>query len=377
MRNSSQRPYHRFSPPALALSLAFFVRGSHALACGGGGITSEAGVVINAQHVLISSREQGSTDIVVQVDVPSASSNFGLLIPVPNEPTIDPEPVPSSELALLDSATAPEIVVDDGDGDGPLIGCGGNKSGDGSGGSMRVTSGQFIEVGPVTAVSLKGDSAAAVNTWLQDNGFVLPTADTETLERYVAAGSYFIAVKRNDRTIDGSASSIGLHYSLPGDHRMLSLGFAKIGADVEVAFTVFLAANTTTGPSAPFTALTLADLDGSELKDDYGTAVRNAVLENDSKAFVLESSTNVSDLAAQLPNLARLLDSGAVVTRATTIIPRDQLTTDAVFATPFTRDVRSSRTLSLAPAPSQPPAGWWGVVLFGALVSFPLRRRNT
>lgn len=361
---------------ALCATWATFVHVDPALACGGGGITSAAGVVIDAQYVVISAREAGTTDIVVQVNVPHANSDFGLLIPVPSEPTLDQEPIPASELAALDDATAPEIVIDEGESDGPLIGCGSSKSA-GDGAVPRVSAGAFIEIGPIVAVALKGDSATAVTTWLDENGFVLPTADTETLERYVSTGSYFIAVKRNDKPSDGSASSIGLHYSLQGDHRTLSLGFAKIGADAQIGFTLFLATKATTGPSAPFKALTLRDLDASLLKQSYDDAVRKAVADNDSKAFVLESATLAADLRPMLPTLSGLLDNDAIITRATTVVERDQLTTDAAFATPFTDNIPTSRRLSLAPSKRQPQAPWFGLVMFGALLSFPFRRRNT
>ncbi len=141
---------------------------------------------------------------------------------------------------------------------------------------------------------------------------------------------------------------------------------------------MFLATKATTGPSAPFKALTLRDLDASLLKQRYDDAVRKAVADNDSKAFVLESATPAADLRPILPTLSELLDSDAIVTRATTVVERDQLTTDAAFATPFTDDIPTSRRLSLAPSKQhQPQAQWFGLVMFGALLSFPFRRRNT
>lgn len=358
-----------------ALAFLRIVHPTPALACGGGGITSEVGVVIDAQHVVISSRAAGTTDIVAYIDVPEATSDFGWLIPVPSEPTLDPDPIPSEELASLAEATAPTIIVKDPEGDAPLIGCGSSKSGGDR--ASGVTSSPFVEVGPVVAVSLKGDSASEVEAWLEDNGFTLTQADSHTLERYVAYRSYFIAVKRNTKVNDGAPSSIGLHYSLTGDHRLLSLGFAQIGADDTVSFTLFLANPVTMGPSAPFQALTLDDLDAALLKVRYSEAVSKAVAARDSKAFVIESSTPASQLRPMLPHLSKLFDDGATITRATTVVSRNALTTDALFASPFTSKVPTSRTLSFAaPNTRGPEAQWFAFAFVGALASFSFRRRK-
>lgn len=159
---------------------------------------------------------------------------------------------------------------------------------------------------------------------------------------------------------------------------MVSLAFARIGADEHVGFTVFLANKATLGPSAPFKALTLDDLDVDALKDDYDLAIRKAVSANDSKAFVIENSTEASSLATELPELSELFDSDAMITRATTVVARDELTADAMFATAFKEDIPDSRTLSFSASKlgsSRTPL--FGMALFGALLSLKIRRRNT
>lgn len=360
---------------ALAVGCSLAVRLTPALACGGGGITSMDGAVIDAQHIVVSSREAGTTDIVVHIDVPGAGSSFALLIPVPSEPTLDDKPVPANELSALAHATAPEIVIDEGSNDTPSLGCGSAKSG--SDATPGVAASEFVEVGPVVAVSLKGDTASAIGTWLADNGFTLPATDTATLERYVSAGSYFIAVKRSDNAPGSSPSSIGLHYSLLGDHRMLSLAFAKIGAASDVAFTLYLATTETTGPSAPFQALTLDDLDGNLLMTNYRDAVKKAVSDHDSKAFVIEHTVRASELSALLPTLSRLLDTEAQLTRATTVVAKDKLDTDVMFTTPVRRVIPTQRRLHWAhlDAHASNPA-WFGVVMVGAWAGFSFRRRK-
>ena len=291
--------------------------------------------------------------------MPQTSADYGVLIPVPSEPTLDSEPVSAADLNALDLATAPVVSNATHDGGGSGCGCigagsmaGGDKGSDTP--NRGVVASTAVTIGPVVAVSLTGDSPDAVRAWLNSNGFSLPQTDAATLDRYVGDGKYFIAIRRNEGVATvpppgaGAPSSVGIHYSLAGDHRMLSLAFTRIGAGSKLAFTLFLAAPKTVGPSEPFKALTLNDLDAATLeRDDYALAVETAVAARDSKAFVLESSTSMGDIAASVPGLARLADPGALITRATTVIAREQLNDDAVFATPFAGTVPSHRTVSL------------------------------
>jgi hypothetical protein len=231
-----------------------------------------------------------------------------------------------------------------------------------------------VDIGPVVAVSLKGDDAEAVSAWLTEHKFILPSSDAETLAHYVHSGAYFIAIRRSDSAVRGGPTSVGIHYALQGDHRMLSLGFAKIGAPSNLAMTVFVAAPQAVGPSAPFAALTLDDLSASFLQNgDYTGAVAAAVSTRDSKAFVLEGTTSQSNVASLAPSLAQFIDPNATITRATTIIGRTKLTDDAVFAAPFTKTIPNAREASLSGVRTRTAS-------FGAfalvLVAHALRRRG-
>lgn len=343
-----------------------------AFACGGGGIASQAGVVVDSQRVVISTRASGTTDIVAQISVPQTSSDYGVLIPVPSEPTLDREPVATSDLTSLDEATRPRILVETG---GGSSGCGcGTVAGDskGSAPTRGVTAGPPVEIGPVVAVSLTGDSDAAILAWLADNGFLLPADASATLASYVGPGNYFIAIRRSDSAATFAPSSIGIHYSLKGDHRKLSLAFTRIGAAETMAYTVFLGASEAIGPTAPFAALTLNDLDATALRqDNYRGAIQSAVAARGSKAFVLESSSTASSVVP--PGLAHLFDAGAVVTRATTVVSREELSEDVVFATAFKGEVPNSRFASQSVlGPRSGSFGSLGLVMVAGV----LRRRR-
>jgi len=305
---------------------------------------------MNAQRIFMSVRATGTTDIVAQITVPQTTADYGVLIPVPDEPTLDSEPVSADDLNALDDATAPLITKYTGNPEGG-ISCGCGAAGDEEvtkGGNRGVTVSDQVTIGPVQAVSLTADSGDAVRAWLTDNGFLLADADTATFDRYVGNGRYFIAIRRADGASSGGPSSIGVHYTLPGDHRMLSLGFTRIGAASWLAFTLFLAAPKVIGPSEPFKAITLNELSAVNLREvSYAYAIQSAVEVRNSKAFVLESATAIADIAPAVPGLARFIDSGATVTRATTTIAREKIDEDVVFATPFTADVPAQRYVSL------------------------------
>jgi hypothetical protein len=367
----------RWVQTSVLASLSVLAWSQSAGACGGGALVSERGVVVNAQRVILSTRSSGTTDIVAQIGVPSTTADYGVLIPVPSEPTLDAEPVSALELAALDDATAPQIQREDAsESSAPGCGCGaaGADSSKGGAAPMRgVTASPPMQIGPVEAVSLKGESADAISAWLAENGFALPSEHEATLASYVGAGNYFIAIRRSETAASGAPSSIGIHYTLAGDHRKLSLAFARIGAANKVAFTVFVANQQATGPSAPFAALTLDSLDATLLRTgDYQGAVEAAVQSRGSKAFVLEGVAPRELISDQAPSIAKLVDAGAVVTRATTVVAREALTEDAIFASPVQGSVPTSRWASRNVFKSN----YANLTPFGVLLLMGLRRRR-
>jgi hypothetical protein len=283
---------------------------------------------------------------------------------------LDTQPVSGAELDALAKATAPGIYIHESSG----IGCGCGDTGSAGASNRGVLVSDPVNIGPVAAVSLTGDNADAVRAWLTENKFLLPSGDAETLARYVSAGSYFIAIRRAESAATGGPSSVGIHYTLQGDHRKLSLGFTKIGAPQTLGFTVFIAAPQAMGPSAPFAAITLNDLNASQLQSsDYDGSVLAAVSSRGSKAFVLEGTTSKSNIANAAPGIAQFIDDGAVITRATTAVDRSQLSDDVVFATPFSGNIPSTRHVSLSPR----RARYAGIGSLGFLfMAHALRRRT-
>jgi hypothetical protein len=258
-----------------------------------------------------------------------------------------------------------------------------------------VTVGTPVNLGPVTAVSLTGTDVDAVNGWLADNGFVIPDDRLDLLDSYVGYGRYFIAVKRNDAIADGGPTSIGLHYSLAGDYRQLSLAFARLGAAPTVAFTVFVA---TPGgypiPSAPWKYVTLDDLSSLMLRfGAYTDAVKTAVANSGSRAFVWESTradpahlmgaaggpgfqgaAGAGGASSAKSPLLALFDRDQLLSRFSTVLDADALTEDASFYDTGDPHGLGSRTVLRARLPVVRYASIGWVVALGA--GGALRRRG-
>jgi hypothetical protein len=344
--------------------------------------STSGGVVADAQRIFMSVKG-GRTEVVVQIGVPATTADYGVLIPVPGEPTLDPQPVHANDLAALDAATAPAIIRVDESASSSSSGCGCGSDGavmndasKGGGRSDGVSLTEPVNIGPVSAVVLTGTDGDAVSAWLADSGFVIPEAEQSTIDAYSGEDRYFIAVRRSDSAAPGSPSSIGLHYSLAGDHRMVSLGFARLGAASSVAFTLFLSVPGTVGATAPFETLSLDDLDASLLRRGaYRSAVAAAVAEQGSRAFVLESANVSASLSAQVPaKMAGLLAPGSTLTRLSTVVAADALSDDATFTTPYVGPVPGERHVSLTV--SRAYAGFGtalAIALLGALRRRPRR----
>src|SRR5205085_11901030 len=140
----------------------------------------------DTQRIFMSLRAS-TTEVVVQIGVPATTADYGVLIPVPSQPTLDPQAVAEADLAALDVATAPTIYVTESDGSSGGCGCIGtgadSKEAVGNGGS-DVSVSEPVNIGPVEAVVLSGESGDALATWLTAHGFALSAADQAIVAAY-------------------------------------------------------------------------------------------------------------------------------------------------------------------------------------------------
>src|SRR4051794_9941272 len=112
----------------VVLCLLSLTAADRALACGGGLVTTSAGQVSASAQRIFLAPSSASTTVVTQVAVPATSADYGVLIPLPARPTLDPKPVPSEAFDELDQATAPLLIHREISSGGFGIGCGGAAS---------------------------------------------------------------------------------------------------------------------------------------------------------------------------------------------------------------------------------------------------------
>jgi len=356
-----------------------------ARACGGGVVTTPAGTATlgaDAQRILISVHD-GKTDVITQIAVPSTSADYGVLIPVPSQPTVDATPVMSAELDVLFSATTPQIFARASGDDGGGCGCpvaAGDKGNAGGGapidGGVQVSA--PVAIGPVTAVTLTADTGAAINGWLADNGFAIPAADQSLINAYAAPGRYFIAIRRNDTAATGQATSVGVHFTLAGDERSLPLRFARLGAAQTVGFTVLVVSDEPSGATAPFTTLMLSELDAAVVKSSgYAAAMSAAIAREGNHAFVVEGTFSETEFQqSRITSLRPFIPPGSVLTRLSTRVPAEALDTDVVFGLLLHGPVpRLIYVMRRGDAPERSPGAAFGVALL-AVATIAHRRRQ-
>jgi MYXO-CTERM domain-containing protein len=355
---------------------SMFASARAARACGGGVVAStQAGTIgADAQRIFISVRG-AMTDIVTQIGVPRTTADYGVLIPVPSAPTLDANPVASADIDKLFARTAPTIVVQaSGDDGGSGCGCGSVKGGSNPSGAAQVS--QPVTIGPVTAVTLTADTGAAVNIWLADNGFTLSASSQSIVSSYAGTGRYFIAIRRSDTAASGGPTSVGVHFTLAGDERGLPLKFAGIGAANAVGFTILVAADEVVGPSAPFEALTLTDLDANILRSTgYYSAIASRIANQGGRAFLIEGSWTGAELAdGDWPSLQPFIDAGQQLTRLSTVIRSLDLDTDVVLNQPFAGTAPRERIVQRTRGPEDSPKLALGLAVL-AFAAVGARRR--
>lgn len=302
-------------------------------------LQQQGGVVEQGGQVALLSVHDDVTDHVFVINVPSADNAFGVLIPVPAEPTIDPNPVSTDAIDALEEQTRPTFSTGEDSGGGGGCGCAAPLAGDFAN-NKGVVEGEAVDIGPVTAQWVSGASGDAVSDWLSDQGFDLPAGAQDVLDGYIAQGMSFLSFTRNE-TATGAAR-VGVKFTLDGDRRVYALPMAQIGAAGEMAFSIFVATESDepVAPDGPYAEIGVDELgEGGIIADgDYRAAVKALVAEAGGQAFVVESFGPAANLSA---DAAALFFDGAYVTRLSTVADPAGFDVDVTFMSTSTKTVQS------------------------------------
>jgi hypothetical protein len=185
-------------------------------------------------------------------------------------------------------------------------GCGSSDSADFASGSAEPGASQTVtvtkqqNVGPYATVQLHATDASALNGWLGDNGFAIPSDVTPTIDAYVAEGFDFLAMKLLPDA--GVQAMRPVRVSMPGASLSLPLRMAAIGTGATVGITIWVVSDGRYEPqNFPF-----FHIDDSQLVWDFGTNSSNYTVlraQNEAalggKGWEIESSIDLSEALVQ------------------------------------------------------------------------------
>ncbi len=215
------------------LSLASLTASADALACGGFFCDNQARPIDQAGERIVFALDQANhkVEMHAQITYTGTAQEFAWILPVPQPPDLF---LSTDELfTVLGRNTAPifqlQRVFEDGC-DTPNSGGGGgvdDSSDTGTtGGGVIVFSESTL--GPYETVVLQGDSVQRVLDWLNEHDYNIPANVGDAMAPYVAADSWFVALRLSKDKTTGDLAPIGLTYD--GDQPVIPLVLTSIAA---------------------------------------------------------------------------------------------------------------------------------------------------
>ncbi|MFK7988498.1 MAG: DUF2330 domain-containing protein [Sandaracinaceae bacterium] len=305
-----------------------------------------------------------STTLWDQFEYTGAPEDFVWVLPVAGDQDVQIELSSNNFFTSLTSATAITLQApfrSTGGGGGGGFGCSGAAplSSEAGGAQSTVTIyGQEV-VGPYEAVTLGPEDPDALVTWLQDNGYGVPTDMLPVIESYVESGMNFVALRLSpDETVDRMQP---VRITTPGINTAFPLRMVGAGVVGSVALELFVLGE------GRYEAANFDNLEvpREQLVYDYATASFNydtlaqAVLDESAGggwltevAIPLDPAALASVVTADGETLNAMEDSGFVlstlgrsvyVTRMRAELPRDALREDLVLMASSGNDFLGNR----------------------------------
>jgi len=210
-------------------------------ACGGF-FCNNVPVEQEGEDIVFSVDEENQTTTVhVQISYTGAAEDFAWIVPVPTIPTLE---LSTDRLFQeLSLRTRPRFNLNI-DAEGceyayPPMADGGSYTvvnSSASEGGVTVVGTQ--RVGPYDTVILAAESSAELLTWLGNNGYDLPTSLDPVLAPYVAADSYFVALKLAKDTDVGQLAPLAMTY--PGTGASVPIQLTSIAATPDMRLHVYV-----------------------------------------------------------------------------------------------------------------------------------------
>jgi hypothetical protein len=273
-----------------------------AFACGGMFCDSVAPVDQAAERIVFAF---DGTELTteVQITYQGQDDNFAWVIPVPEEPELFVSN--DAVFTQLANATLPTWTLQS-DNKGVTIGCAQDyamkgevdsaTAGDDRGGVSVVSEGT---VGPYETVVLQADDSATLVTWLQEQGYSLPSDLDAVLEPYVASGQYFVALKLSSDKDAGDLAPLGMRY--PATAASIPIQLTSIAAIPDLPLEVFVLGPSRAVPDNYLhVQINEAAIDWYAAGSDYRDVVARAADEAGGQAFATDFSGSTDIMASRL-----------------------------------------------------------------------------
>ncbi|MCB9553742.1 MAG: DUF2330 domain-containing protein [Myxococcales bacterium] len=229
-------------PAALALALTLTTPAA-AFACGGLFCNNSQPVNQAAERILFA-REGDTMHMHVRITYQGPPTEFGWLLPTATDVRVEQ----SSEqlFTTLDQSFAPRFALQTvfdarcafanrGGFPPSAADDGGEGEGEGEGeGGVQVLSREAV--GPFDIATLLPETVDDLRTWLDGNGYQIPTETDATLQPYVAAGLAFVAVKLLPDRESGDISP--LHLAFTADRPAIPIVPTSVAADPDMGIIV-------------------------------------------------------------------------------------------------------------------------------------------
>jgi MYXO-CTERM domain-containing protein len=277
---------------------------------------------------------QGTVEAHIQIVYEGAADQFSWVVPVTALPTLD---VGSDALFdRLEPATRPSFKPQ-WQMDGTCQGFGGGNSGVGCGSSSSPKAGRASEsssagiegpavevvfrgnVGPYDSAVIRSDDPLALKTWLATNGYYVSDASAQIVDDYVAAHSYFVALRLRQGQDTSAIQPIVVRMASP--EGCLPLKLTAIASTPDLRVNVWVLGDARAVPlDYVEIGVNQAKLDWFKFGANYDRLLGEAANEAGGNAFAVEYAKPSATLAAQFAISPSQIDQLAHATDPSTYL---------------------------------------------------------
>jgi hypothetical protein len=285
----------------VTLAAAAFLYEDTAQACGCFTPPDPTVPVVQAGERIIFSMEAGQVEAHIQIQYQGDAAEFGWLLPVPTEPTLE---LGTDELfTQLINTTQPKYRLDrlyegvncpfDPTFPPPFASDSDSAGGVEDGGGIVVTQ---DSVGPYDYAVLRADSKQPMLDWLAANRYFVPVGTENVVDPYIRPGAFFLALKLRSGQALGDLQPVVVRYQ--SDLPMIPIVLTSAAANPNMGVMVWVLGDSRAIPRNYYhTIINDAAIDWINAGQNYVDVLTRAVDEApDHRSFVTEYAASSSPM---------------------------------------------------------------------------------